>query len=513
MTSARPTRIGASAAALAALTVCTIGTSASAAVPYPDEVILSPADGATGVSDTSNLTIDFGSPIQAGSGNVTLLQTTPVTLLEDTLDDTSLLTVTTGSFFADVDPAFAPDGIFGRNDGAGGGDFGGDTPGDRTAYSGFSGGFLEATGVAFGGTNPVVVEWQNIDITGATYLEFSADFASALMPDENDWVRVEAIIDGGGAQPVLEFSTEGLDSTFEASDTGQQLSSSARSFARPITGTGTTLTLRVTISLSGVSATGDDIAIDNVTVAGNDGAPTLVEQAAVSAPNVTLSGSMLSLDPAAVLAPNTHYSVLVDEGAVTDTEVTPASFAGLTVLSAWDFTTGDAGAPQMLSLSPADDTTDAPVDSNLSIIFDRSITAVFGDITLHRASDDAVVQTFDVTTDASVSTTNVLNDTVMINPSADLDFSTDYYVLIDSGAFEASVTPFSDFPGFSSTTEWNFTTDETPSGPGTDGEESPSSELPETGPANALPAAVLAAALSAAGGALLLRSRRLTHRR
>ena len=180
----------------------------------------------------------------------------------------------------------------------------------------------------------------------------------------------------------------------------------------------------------------------------------------------------------------------------------------------------------MLSLSPADDTTDVPVDSNLSIVFDRSITAVFGDITLHRTSDDAVVQTFDVTTDASVSTTNVINDTVTINPSADLDFSTDYYVLIDSSAFEASVAPFSDFPGFSSTTEWNFTTaapqvsepepeptDETPSGPGADGQESPSSELPETGPASALPAAVLATALAAAGGALLLRSRRLTHRR
>ena len=62
-------------------------------------------------------------------------------LYTDPLDDASQLTVTTGNFGVNLD--FGPPYThFGVNDGAGGGDYGGDTPSDRVSYTGFTGGYL-----------------------------------------------------------------------------------------------------------------------------------------------------------------------------------------------------------------------------------------------------------------------------------------------------------------------------------------------------------------------------------
>ena len=53
-----------------------------------------------------------------------------------------------------------------------------------------------------------------------------------------------------------------------------------------------------------------------------------------------------------------------------------------------------------------------------------------GNIVLHKASDDSVVETFDVTSDVSGSESTEIT----INPSADLEKEVDYYVKIASTA-------------------------------------------------------------------------------
>lgn len=185
-------------------------------------------------------------------------------LYTDPLDDASQLTVTTGNFGVNLD--FGPPYThFGVNDGAGGGDYGGDTPSDRVSYTGFTGGYLEAYGLA-SLTNPSVVEWQNINITGAGDLYFSADFASALQPDTADSVVVEAIIDGGTPEQILLFTSATNNGTFQVNGSGTSLTAAAQGFEVPISGTGSSLTIRMTLSLSASTSTGDDIAVDNVVV-------------------------------------------------------------------------------------------------------------------------------------------------------------------------------------------------------------------------------------------------------
>ncbi|MCB1804691.1 MAG: Ig-like domain-containing protein, partial [Candidatus Competibacteraceae bacterium] len=310
----------------------------------PEVMSLTPLDEATNVTLNQNLIIEFDENIAAGTGNITLYSGAPQALFNDPLDDASLLNVTTGSFFADDDPAFDPDAIFGVNDGLGGGDFGGDTPADRTTYNGFTGGFLEANGLTFGGTNPAIIEWQNIDITGATSLQFKADFASALQPDTEDSVTIEAIIDGGSPVEILHFGSATPNGVFRANDSGTLLTDTAQTFQRAIVGMGTSLTIRVILRLSGTSSSGDDIAIDNVIVTGGGvGSSTLVEQVTASDGNVSIVDHVLTFDPTANLGILTNYYVTVEAGAVTDASVDTNDFAGL-LDSEWNFTTGNFGS-------------------------------------------------------------------------------------------------------------------------------------------------------------------------
>lgn len=479
---------------LSTLSVALVGVACLApaawGMPAPGDVVLGPDDDATGVAIDRPLTMDFGDAVQAGTGNITLLKHHRSTVFTDPLNDASLLTVTTGAFFAQQSPAFDPDAIFGVNDGAGGGDFGGDTPGDRTTYNGFTGGYLEATGVQFGGTNPVVVEWQNISVSGASALRFSADFASALAPDLNDSVTIEAIIDGGAPQTVLAFHSPASDGTFAADDSGTQLTDTAQSFTRPIVGTGTSLTIRATLSLSGVASNGDDIAMDNVTVTG-DTSTSIVEQVPASAANVTFDGGAVVFDPTAPLDANEHYSVTVDPGAVVDVAAPNTAFAGFSTLQEWDFTTSAALTPVVLGLSPADDAVNVAPDATFALTFDRAMQVGTGTIELRSSADGSLVESIDVT-GASVTraTTTMANDTVVIDPSTALGSLTGYYLVVPPRTLVDEADASNDFAGLQSPSRWSFTSAE-------------AAQLAATGTVS-LPPAVLAAALVAAGTVLLV---------
>ena len=62
--------------------------------------------------------------------------------------------------------------------------------------------------------------------------------------------------------------------------------------------------------------------------------------------------------------------------------------------------------------------------------FSEIIKIGSGNITLKKASDDSVVQTFNVATDATLSS----NTQITLNPSSDLEINSDYYVQIDATA-------------------------------------------------------------------------------
>ncbi|MGD1702130.1 DUF4347 domain-containing protein [Dapis sp. BLCC M229] len=112
----------------------------------------------------------------------------------------------------------------------------------------------------------------------------------------------------------------------------------------------------------------------------------------------------------------------------------------------------DTTPPTIATLTPADNTTDIAIGADLVINFDENIQAGTGNIVIKTASNDSIVETIDVTSNL----VNISNDTVTINPTADLAEATEYYVEIDAGAIQD--TAGNDFAGISDNSTWNFTT-------------------------------------------------------
>lgn len=241
----------------------------------------------------SNAAATFTKPI-AGSGSVLALRL--IVRLnagdEDFAADSFLISGTAGGSTAglienfddasqfSVDSGLFSDGGFdflGLSDGAGGGDFGGDpVPSGLKGYTGFDGSFL--TGMDLDGEGarlPVVLEWNGIDISEFSALQFSGDFAEFFDApgdiDFDDFILVEAAIDGGLYVTVLEFRLDedepdnfnGIfreDTDGDLRGDGAALSGTAATFTKPITGVGSTLDLRLTVR---VNAGDEDFAVDN----------------------------------------------------------------------------------------------------------------------------------------------------------------------------------------------------------------------------------------------------------
>ena len=132
---------------------------------------------------------------------------------------------------------------------------------------------------------PVSLTFEGIDIAGLTDLSFSALFAEDDDGtnedwDEPDYVRVFASIDGGPFENVFWIENDGstfnsapfVDTDFDGTGDGAEITSTFAPFSAAILGTGSTLALRIDFFLN----SGDeDIALDDVTVTGiqGDGVP------------------------------------------------------------------------------------------------------------------------------------------------------------------------------------------------------------------------------------------------
>ena len=115
--------------------------------------------------------------------------------------------------------------------------------------------------------------------------------------------------------------------------------------------------------------------------------------------------------------------------------------------------------PTLSSSNPSDGQTDVPIDTNIVLTFSEIVRVGTGNIVLHKASDDSVVETFDVTSDVSGSESTQIT----INPSADLENEVSYYVKIASTAIVDLSN--NSYAGISDTTTLNFTTGSRPTNP------------------------------------------------
>jgi methionine-rich copper-binding protein CopC/uncharacterized protein YhjY with autotransporter beta-barrel domain/sugar lactone lactonase YvrE len=175
-----------------------------------------------------------------------------------------------------------------------------------------------------------------------------------------------------------------------------------------------------------------------------------VETIDVTSSQVTGTGTTtITINPSSDLEENTEYYVLIDATAFDDGS--DASYAGITSTTALSFTAANS-APTLVSSVPADDATDVAIDANIVLNFSESVNADDGDIVIYKTSGGTEVETIAST---ASNVTGSGTSQITINPSADFEYGVEYYVLIDSGAFDDDNDE--DYTGITSTTALSFT--------------------------------------------------------
>lgn len=134
-----------------------------------------------------------------------------------------------------------------------------------------------------GGTGSTVMTFTGIDISGFENLSFSGLFAEDDDGDNQDWdadsaLFVSAAIDGGAFVNLLSFQAAGdtntepaLDTNFDGLGDGTALSSVFETFSAAISGTGSTLDLR--IDIQNLDAGDEDISFDALEITGDSTQP------------------------------------------------------------------------------------------------------------------------------------------------------------------------------------------------------------------------------------------------
>ena len=166
---------------------------------------------------------------------------------------------------------------------------------------------------------------------------------------------------------------------------------------------------------------------------------------------ITISGSTVTINPTADLDFDTGYYIEIASGVILD--LSDNAFAGISGATTLNFTTAAETTPPTLSSStPTDNATGVSASSNIVLNFSESVKAGTGNILIKKSSDNTTITTIPI---ANAQIT-ISGSTVTINPTADLDFDTGYYIEIASGV----ILDLSDnaFAGISGATTLNFTT-------------------------------------------------------
>ena len=143
-----------------------------------------------------------------------------------------------------------------------------------------------------GASLPVFLNIENIDISGYTSIEIRVylaeeDDGSNQDWDSGDYVHINADVDNGATQNLIWIENDGstfnsapfLDTNFDGTGDGTEITSTFVQFSANITGTGDSLDIQIEFQLD----SGDeDIAIDNIEILGTSSS---------SIPSLSLTGS------------------------------------------------------------------------------------------------------------------------------------------------------------------------------------------------------------------------------
>ncbi|MEL7244349.1 MAG: choice-of-anchor Q domain-containing protein, partial [Cyanobacteria bacterium J06573_2] len=273
-------------------------------------------------------------------------------ILNETFDNDSQFTLSS-PFFSDGNSDY-----LGISDGNGGGNYGtntGNPPNNIKLYTGLDGNFLTGQDLdGEGSPNTVTLTWSGLDIAGLTNLQFSGDFAEFFDQsgdiDADDSIKVYYSIDGGQEQNLLWFSGENTntvfrqDTDFDGVADGTALDNSAQTFTAAILGNGSTLGLKLEVS---VNAGDEDFAVDNFQITG---------ESTTSTPGITITQSDNTTEVAEG-SETDSYTVVLDSQPTTDVTVTVSTGGETTVDSnTLTFTTDNWNTPQTVTVTAVDDT-------------------------------------------------------------------------------------------------------------------------------------------------------------
>jgi methionine-rich copper-binding protein CopC len=158
----------------------------------------------------------------------------------------------------------------------------------------------------------------------------------------------------------------------------------------------------------------------------------IFETIAANSNLVTGTGTdVIEINPSNTFASGTEYYVVIDSDAFKD--LTSNYYAGISSTTELSFTTLDSTDPNLSSSSPAHLNTGVAVDANIILNFSEAVDVESGNITIKKTSDDSTVEAIDVT---SSQVTGSGTTQITINPSSSLDGSTEFYLIIDTTAFD-----------------------------------------------------------------------------
>lgn len=196
----------------------------------------------------------------------------------------------------------APDrtNVNGDNDGAGDFSFRSDQPNDGSLstypvfFTGLQGfGWLaeDTDGISGAAATVETLQWSGIDITGQTTLEFSGlfgayDVTTSPLNDvyrweANEYIVVEVQIDGGGFTEILRFESDNagglsgdmrIDTNGDGVGDGTLLTTAMQEITASISGTGSTLDLRIEFTTNSAN---ENLAFDNISI--TDGAAASID--------------------------------------------------------------------------------------------------------------------------------------------------------------------------------------------------------------------------------------------
>lgn len=157
----------------------------------------------------------------------------------------------------------------------------------------------------------------------------------------------------------------------------------------------------------------------------------------------TISNQTLTIDPTNNFDYNQEYYVVLPAGSVKN-NVGGNSAA----LSTYNFST--EADPIVTSVQPSFGSTSVARDTNIVFTFDKNIRAGVGTITLRTVSaGGTITESYDVT---SSNRLTFSTNTLTIDPTSDLAYSTNYYVVVPDDAVA----------GYAGTDTYNFTTKDIP---------------------------------------------------